>query len=60
MTTFSNLKTYLSLALKHLFGCHFKNLWEKMEYHCNISVGSINETAKNTGRPRPLRFEILP
>ena len=25
MKTFSNLKAHLSLALKHLFGCHFKN-----------------------------------
>jgi hypothetical protein len=47
MTTFSNLKTYLSLALKHHFGCHFKNLWKKTEYYCNISVRSINGTVKN-------------
>jgi hypothetical protein len=36
MTTFSNLKTYLPSALKHLFDCHFKHLWKKTEYHCNV------------------------
>jgi hypothetical protein len=49
MTTFSNLKTYLPSALKHLFGCFFKHLWKKPEYYFNISVGSINGTTKNTG-----------
>ena len=35
-------------------------LLKKMEYYCNISVGTINGTAKNTGRPRLLRFENVP
>ena len=60
MTTFSNLKTYLPLALKHLFGCHFKHLWKKQECYCNISVWSINGTTKNTGWPRPFWFENVP
>ena len=69
MTTFSNLKTYLPSALKHLFGCHFKHLWEKTEYYCNISVGSINGTAKTLDdlgcfdlkmfRNCPIRIEMI-
>ena len=52
--------------MKHLFSCHFKHLWKKPEYYCNISVGSINGTAKNTGcfdlkmfRNCPIRIEII-
>jgi hypothetical protein len=45
------------IGMKYLFGCHFKHLWKKTEYYCNISVGSINGTANNTGWPRLLRFE---
>jgi hypothetical protein len=29
MITFSNRKTYLPSALKHLFDCHFKHFWKK-------------------------------
>jgi hypothetical protein len=35
-------------------------LEQHFSYYCNISVGWINGTTKNTGWPRPLRFEILP
>jgi hypothetical protein len=41
--------TYLPSALKHLSGCHFTIIWKKKKYYCNISVGLINRTAKNTG-----------
>ena len=69
MTRFSNRKTYLPSALKHLFGCHFKHLWKKTEYYCNISVGSINGTTKTLDdlgrfdlkmfRNCPIRIEII-
>jgi hypothetical protein len=58
MITFSNLKTYwagntFSVVISNIFG-------KKPEYYCNISVRTINGTAKNTGSPRPLRFENVP
>jgi hypothetical protein len=45
MTTFSNLKTYLSLAFETPFQLSFQKSLEKTEYYCNISVRSINGTA---------------
>jgi hypothetical protein len=54
MTTFSNLKTYSSLAFETPFQLSFKKSLEKTEYYCNISVRSINGTATNTERPKPL------
>jgi hypothetical protein len=35
----------------------FQKSLGKKEYYCNISVGSINGTTKNTGWLRPFRFE---
>jgi hypothetical protein len=41
MTTFSNLKTYLPSALKHLFGCHFKHLWKKWNIIVTFQPGQL-------------------
>jgi hypothetical protein len=46
IATFSNLKTYLSLALKHLFSCHFKNLWEKRNIIVTFQSGQLTEQPK--------------
>jgi hypothetical protein len=56
MTTFRNFKTYLPSALKHL-SIVISKFFGKTKCYCNISVGLINRTTKNTGWPRPLRFE---
>jgi hypothetical protein len=37
-----------------------KQIMQTTEYYCHISVRPINETAKNTGWPRPLRYENFP
>ena len=46
MTTFSNLKTYLPSALKHLFGCHFKHLWKKRNITVAFQSGQLTEQPK--------------
>ena len=46
MTTFSNRKTYLPLALKHLFGCHFKHLWKKRNIIVTFQSGQLTEQPK--------------
>jgi hypothetical protein len=46
MTTFSNLKTYLLLELKNLFGCHFKILWKKRNDIVTFQSGQLMEWSK--------------
>ena len=46
MTTFSNRKTYLPLALKHLFGCHLKHLWKKQNIIVTFQSGQLTEQPK--------------
>ena len=46
MTTFSNLKTYLALAFKHIFGCHFKYLWKKSNIILTFQSGQLMEWPK--------------
>jgi hypothetical protein len=46
MTTFSNRKTYLPSALKHLFGCHFKHLWKKQNIIVTFQTGQLTEQPK--------------
>jgi hypothetical protein len=46
MTTFSNFKTYLPSALKHLFGCHFKHLWKKRNIIATFQLGQLTEQPK--------------
>ena len=43
MTTLSNIKTYLPSALKHLFGCYFKNLWTKRNIIVTFQSGQLTE-----------------
>ena len=46
MTTFSNLKTYLPSALKHLFGCRVKHLWKKRNIIVTFQSGQLTEQPK--------------
>ena len=69
MTTFSNLKTYLPSALKHLFGCHFKHLWKKRNIIVTFQSGQLMEqpnTLDDLGRSDlkmfrncPIRIKII-
>jgi hypothetical protein len=69
LTTFSNLKTYLPSALKHLFGCHFKHLWKKRNIIVTFQSGQLTEQPKtldDIGRfdlkmfhNCPIRIEII-
>ena len=69
MTTFSNLKTYLPSALKHLFGCHFKHLWKKRNIIVTFQSGQLTEQPKTLDdlgrfdlkmfRNCPIRIEII-
>jgi hypothetical protein len=69
MTTFSNLKTYLPSALKHVFGCHFKYLWKKRNIIVTFQSGQLTEQPKTLDdigrsdlkmfRNCPLRIEII-
>jgi hypothetical protein len=69
MTTFSNLKTYLPSALKHLFGCHFKHLWKKWNIIVTFQPGQLTvqpKTLDDLGRfdlkmfrNCPIRIEII-
>jgi len=63
MTTFSNFKTYLLSAYKHLFGCHFKILWKKRNIIVTFQSGQLTEQPKtlddlNNLRNCPIRIEI--
>jgi hypothetical protein len=67
--TFSNLKTYLPSALKHLFGCHFKHLWKKRNIIVTFQSGQLTEQPKTLDdlgrfdlkvfRNCPIRIEII-
>ena len=67
--TFSNLKTYLPSALKHVFGCHFKHLWKKRNIIVTFQSGELTEQPKTLDdigrfdlkmfRNCPLRIEII-
>jgi hypothetical protein len=46
MSTFSNLKTYLPSALKHLFGYHFKILWKKRNIIVTFQSDYLKEQPK--------------
>ena len=46
MTTLSNIKTYLPAALKHLFGCHLKNLWKKRNIIVTFQSGQLTKQQK--------------
>jgi hypothetical protein len=69
MTTFTNLKTYLPSALKHLFGCHFKHLWKKRNAIVTFQSGRLTEQPKTLDdlgrfnlkmfRNCPIRIEII-
>ena len=69
MTTFSNLKTYLPSALKHLFGCHFKHLWKKRNIIVTFQSGQLTEQPKTLDdlgrvdlkifRNFPIRIDII-
>jgi hypothetical protein len=64
MTTFSNLKTYLPSALKHLFGCRVKHLWKKRNIIVTFQSGQLTEQPKtlddlNRWRPLGLLSEIF-
>jgi hypothetical protein len=69
MTTFSNFKTYLPSALKHLFGCHFKHLWKKRNIIATFQLGQLTEQPKTLDdlgrfdlkmfRNCPIRIEII-
>jgi ADP-heptose:LPS heptosyltransferase len=41
-----NLKTYLSSALKHLFGCHFKHAWKKRNIIVTFQSSQLTEQTK--------------
>ena len=69
MTTFSNIKTYLPSALKHIFGCHFKHLWKKRNIIITFQSGQLTEQPKTLDdigrfnlkmfRNCPIRIEII-
>jgi hypothetical protein len=69
MTTFSNCKTYLPSALKHLFGCHFKHLCKKRNIIVTFQSGQLTEQPKTLDdlgrfdlkmfRNCPIRIEII-
>ena len=69
MTTFSNRKTYLPSALKHLFDCHFIHLWKKRNIIVTFQSGQLTEQPKtldDLGRfdlkmfgNCPIRIEII-
>ena len=49
-----------TIGIQTTFRLSFQNYsLKKPKYYCNISVGLINRTAKNTGWPMLLRFEFF-
>ena len=69
MTTFSNRKTYLPSALKHIFSCHFKHIWKKRNIIVTFQSGQLTEHPKTLDelgrfdlkmfRNCPIRIEII-
>ena len=69
MTTLSNIKAYLSSALKHLFGCHFKHLWKKRNIMVTFQSDQLTEQPKTLDdlghfdlkmfRNCPIRIKII-
>jgi hypothetical protein len=69
MTTFSNRKSYLPSAMKHLFGCHFKHFWKKRNIIVTFQSGQLTEQPKTLDdlgrfelkmlRNCPIRIEII-